>query len=169
MSEKGSPTKEASEGRSAAANMTVVFPTVPIDSSALKRELRKGLQNKDSRLYWWPFLTKVHRQLGSSGAGTISRYPDIMGTAESLPKRMNEPLIDYKYQLKYDGDKPENQFITSTLKKLLYLLSSQKLIDTNDEQAVFCFEPMARLIIYHMRRIDLSYMVASDILADKEK
>eukprot|EP01035_Chromulina_nebulosa_P008085 gene8085-10944_t len=130
---------------------------VPIGYTSLKQLLRNGLKTNDSRNYWWPILTGVKLQ------SAINEYPDVIGSAEKLHLIIAEPLLDHKSMSKIQPT-DETELIESVAKNILYVLKRNKKIDDTE-----FFLAITRILVKELRRIDVCYMIASDLLANQEK
>lgn len=95
----------------------------------------------------------------------IAVYPDIIATAERLCVLMKEPLLDIKNQNPFDAEKTV-EFINTNLKMIFYVMKSNQKIELGD---IPYFDVMLRIIIYVVKRIDVSYMMAVELLNRKDK
>lgn len=93
----------------------------------------------------------------------INEYPEIIEAAEKLHVLISEPLLDHKSMSKIQPT-DETELIESVSKNLLYVLKRNKKIDETDY-----FQAITRILVKELRRIDVCYLIASDLLADQEK
>lgn len=95
----------------------------------------------------------------------ITEYPDVIPAAERLCALMKEPLLDVKNQNPYEPEKSA-EFINTNLKMIFYLLKSNQKIDLGD---IPYFDVLLRIVIYIVKRIDVSYSMAVNLLNRKDK
>ena len=144
------------------AKDTPVLPQVPIDYTNLKFEVRKGLPGSRSRFQWWPVLSKI--EAGSS----IDKYPDVTGPAERLSIVLREPLLDAKSQQHEEGIN-ELEYISMTTHHLMYVLKKSNLLNMDDEHTFYRWQPLLRLLVCELKRIDICYLIISDLLHNQQK
>lgn len=130
---------------------------VPIGYSSLKQLLRNGLKTNESRNYWWPILTDVKSQ------AYINEYPDVIEAAEKLHVLISEPLLDHKSMSKIQPTE-ETELIENVAKNLIYVLKRNKKIEEVDY-----FQSISRILVKELRRIDVCYMIASNLLGNQDK
>mmetsp|Transcript_32580 Transcript_32580/g.46994 ORF Transcript_32580/g.46994 Transcript_32580/m.46994 type:complete len:684 (-) Transcript_32580:592-2643(-) len=130
---------------------------VPIGYSSLKQLLRNGLKTNESRNYWWPILTDIKSQ------AYINEYPDVIEAAEKLHVLISEPLLDHKSMSKIQPTE-ETELIESVSKNLIYVLKRNKKIEEVDY-----FQAISRILVKELRRIDVCYMIASNLLGNQDK
>lgn len=131
-------------------------PSIPIEFSELKRQLRDGLDSQESRALWWPVLPSL-----SASAKIIDSVPDTIGIAERLKELLKEPLLDHNAPVN-KGDNPYEQ----TVRKVSYVLINQNKLN---EIEVSYFVSLLRLIVWQVNRVDVSYYVATEIIANSER
>lgn len=136
---------------------------VPIEYAALKQTCREGLRFAETRQYWWPMLPALHKYIDGATADSdlsaliVTDRPDITKVAEALSVEQAEPLLDHVSMSKYQPT-DEVELIDSVSKNLCYFLKNKKGVDTT------FLNPLIRLIVKEMRRIDLTYLIIQDIL-----
>ena len=131
----------------------------PIEFEFLKQELRKGLDSKEDRQRWWPVLPDIW------STEPLTEYPDIIPAAERLCALMKEPLLDVKNQNPFEPEKSV-EFINTNLKMIFYVLKSNQKIDLGD---IPYFDVFLRILIYIVKRIDVTYIMAVELLNRKDK
>jgi hypothetical protein len=101
--------------------------------------------------------------LGVKLQAAINEYPDVIGSAEKLHLIISEPLLDHKSMSKIQPT-DETELIESVAKNILYVLKRNKKIDETE-----FFLAITRILVKELRRIDVCYMIASDLLLNQEK
>ena len=93
----------------------------------------------------------------------INEYPDVIEAAEKLHVLISEPLLDHKSMSKIQPTE-ETELIESVAKNLIYVLKRNKKIEE-----VEYFQAIGRILVKELRRIDVCYMIASNLLGNQEK
>jgi hypothetical protein len=133
-------------------------PRIPIDLNVLKQKLRDGLESQFSRCYWWPILPSI-----SLDTKVIESVPDTVSIAERLTTILKEPLLDSTTNNSIS--KGENS-IEQMVRKVTYVLINQGKLD--DIEASY-FTTFLKLIAWQVGRIDVCYLLATDIISKSDR
>lgn len=136
--------------------MSDISPKIPIDYSVLKDTLRQGLNSNASRAYWWPFLPNI------TGTGFIEQYPELIETAERLANILSDDSLSVGNS---DSSKGKD-LITSAAANIMQVLVRTKVISPAETAG---FDTLLRIIVYQMKRADMSLMMAGDLLSNRDK
>ena len=141
----------------------VILPKIPVEYAVLKDFARRGLQNAVSRAYWWPIMPNI------TTTNMIESYLDLADSTARLAFTLSEPLLD---QVLPEGlglsdikGKDRAAFVNAA-NGLMDVLIRTDLISPDE---VVAFETILRLILFQMRRLNVSYMLAADVLANRDK
>lgn len=135
-------------------------PEIPINVAELKQLLREGLEDQSSRAFWWPILPGIIKN-----QKRIDEDPDIIGAAERLQVLINEPLLEYTPSVSTKSEKDVGG-LQQMVKKLSLILVRQKKIE---ESQLGYIEALQRLIVWQIKRIDVSYLTMTEILSKPER
>ena len=139
--------------------MEEISPKIPIEYSALKDALRKGLSNQASRYYWWPNLPNV------TSTGSIESNPDNIGIAERLAALLSDSSVsDFREEDLSKGK--EREQIVNTANEVAQLLVRARLLGQDE---ILLYETFLKILVSVIKRIDVCCMLAGDLLSNREK
>ncbi len=95
----------------------------------------------------------------------VNELPDTVSIAQNLCVIMNEPLLDKNTQATF-GEVNTPETVNGITKYILYLLKNNKKLDSAD---IPYFEQFVRLITHVVKRVDVGYMLLSELLTKKDK
>jgi hypothetical protein len=133
-------------------------PLIPIEAGLLKQLLRSGLDSQISRAYWWPILPTLRPDVLDV---IIQSDNDIEGSAERLHELLQEPLLDFKLTTER-----ESEFVEQGARKLASVLVARKKVDEVD---VNYWLPLARILLWQIRRVDVVYAMVSTMLDQPDR
>jgi hypothetical protein len=138
--------------------MTDISPKIPVDFNVLKDAVRHGLGNPASRYYWWPNLPNVNP------TGMIDNYPELGAVAEQLSAELADEM-ETKEE-KSHKTKQKNDHLLATSDSIMQVLLRTKLL-SDDE--VPNFEVILKIIVFIIRRPDVSCILAGDLLTNRDR
>jgi hypothetical protein len=134
-----------------------IQPQVPTDYNTLKDATRRGLGNSAVRAYWWPVMCNL------ASCTSIDTYPDISAAKDGVVA--NEPSLSQTLQITADG-KGTREIVTSACQNLTDVILRAGLLASTESDL---FSTLLRLVAFQLRKLDVSYLVACDLLSNREK
>ena len=138
--------------------MTEISPKIPVEYSALKEAVRKGLINNASRYYWWPNLPSV------SSTGEIETAPDSDIIAERLAELLSEEAISADMEESSKGK--DKEIIVKSSNSILEVLMKTRIIGKDDVHGI---EPIIRILMHIIKRAEVACMLVGDLLTNQDK
>jgi hypothetical protein len=140
------------------------YPSL-VSYAYLKQILRQGIEKDNARALIWCILTSIPAPSSDNTVDDISLsgvYEDYSISAKAL-----YDSVTAKHRAKVDSypvhSNEETVYINQTTELLCFLLQQRPNLEKPD-----FFSPLIRILVKITRRVDMTYLIATDLLNNKE-